>query len=92
MPCRFFCTVLFKIIGEECAPTTPAFPPPGIDASYVDDSCLDSSDFDGSADCEKGVVGEVIPVEAFALSLLPLKEVDSWRGCLSVDDAGVGGL
>jgi hypothetical protein len=92
MPCRFFCTVLFKTMGEKCAPATPAFPPPGIDESYVAESCLDNSDFEGSADCEKGVVGEVMPAEVLAPSLLPLKDVDSCRGCLSVEDAGVGGL
>lgn len=33
-------------------------PPPGTVGSNVEESSRDKSDFEGSADCEKGVIGD----------------------------------
>lgn len=43
---------------------SPASPAVIIDASKLE-SCRDSSDFEGRADCEKGVVGELSPADVF---------------------------
>jgi hypothetical protein len=41
-------------------------PPPGTVGSNVDESSRDKSDFEGSADCEKGVIGEAKLAEVLA--------------------------
>jgi hypothetical protein len=41
-------------------------PPPGRVGSNVDESSRERSDFEGSADCEKGVIGEVRLAEVLA--------------------------
>jgi hypothetical protein len=57
------------------------------------ESCRESRDFDGNADCEKGVIGDVkladvlAPPAAFAE-----KEVISWGGGWLALLTGVGGL
>lgn len=91
--CKFFCTSRPRAKGDGCEPTRPALPPPGKFGSKVDESCRDSKDFEGSVDCENGVVGDVRPAEVLAPPFaFEGNAVISWgRGWFAVL-AGVGGL
>lgn len=80
-------------MGVGCAPATPALPPPGVVGSNVFESSRESSDFDGSADCEKGVIGEVKLAEVLAAPVeLPGNDVASCGGAWFALLTGVGGL
>jgi hypothetical protein len=61
--------------------------------SNVDESSRDKSDFDGSADCEKGVIGEARPAEVLvAPAVFTGKDVLSCGGAWLALLTGVGGL
>tara|TARA_R110002003_G_scaffold73_6_gene6845 strand:- start:1442 stop:1705 length:264 start_codon:yes stop_codon:yes gene_type:complete len=80
-------------MGVGCAPGTPALPPPGTVGSNVDESSRERSDFDGKADCEKGVIGEVRPAEVLAAPAeFTGKDVLSCGGAWLALLTGVGGL
>ena len=65
---RFFCTALGNDNGRP--PTPAALLPRGLDGSTVVKSWRESSDREGSIDCEKGVVGELRPAEVLALPFM----------------------
>jgi len=91
--CRFFCTWRDNPREVGCEPAIPALPLPGAEGLKVEESCRESRDFEGSADCEKGVVGEVMDAAALAAPLVVGgKAVVSWGGCWFTVLAGVGGL
>lgn len=76
-----------------CAPGTPALPPPGRVGSNVDESSLERSDLEGSADCEKGVIGEARLAEVLAPpAALAENDVLSCSGAWLALLTGVGGL
>lgn len=61
--------------------------------SNVDESSRERSDFDGKADCEKGVIGEVRPAEVLAAPAeFTGKDVLSCGGAWLALLTGVGGL
>ena len=76
-----------------CAPGTPALPPPGRVGSNVDESSRERSDLEGSADCEKGVIGEVRLAEVLvAPAEFTGKDVLNCRGAWFALLTGVAGL
>lgn len=82
-----------KASGEGWAPVIPKLPPPGCEGSNVEESCRESRDLDGSVDCEKGVVGDIMLAAVLDPPLeLAGKCVMSCGGGWLVVLAGVGGL
>lgn len=76
-----------------CAPGIPALPPPGTVGSKVFESCRERRDFEGKADCENGVMGDVMPADVLAPpAAFPEKDVISWGGDWLDLLTGVGGL
>ena len=61
--------------------------------SNVEESALERSDLDGSADCENGVIGDAKLAEVLAPpAALPENDVLSWGGAWLALLTGVGGL
>src|SRR5690242_5084345 len=79
-------------MGEGCDPATPALPPPGVVGSNAFESSRESSDFEGRADCEKGVIGEVRLAGVLAAPVKPPNDVLSCGGAWFALLTGTGGL
>lgn len=89
--CRFFCTAGFRFLGGGGIPGICGAPP-DCDGSKASEFCRESNDFEGRADCENGVVGDVRPAAVLALPFaFADKTVDSC-GEVGLLTAGVAAL
>lgn len=70
-------------VFDAATPVVPAAPAPPCAGSSVENSSRERRDFEGNADCEKGVVGESPePLAAFEKAVL---RSSGWRSALALN-------